>query len=438
MAMRHRNVSQGGRTRADVLLALTGALLLLGVVVMVYYVAIVVEHPGDGTHALSPESAKLVTATPCPSSRCPTCAVVAPQESVAVVPLSHVFPYRMRIVVFTYNRLEGLKQLIFSLLKADYPDDAKTARAISLHIFMDYPKKSLLAKAGPNGRPSQVLDNTRAFLAALRWPHGPLEIHRREGNVGLKKSIMEGWYPTEDSLGVPATDSTRHPTVVPEFCAFFEDDIEVSRDWFSWSNAAIRRYAGVGDVDDAVRAKRDPKMLGLSLFRPIKDELSGRKAVVENGNAPFILQQPCSWGAVYFPWLWREFRDWYSDLPPQYDPELVDPSDPSIRPSSNTWDTASSWKKYLIQRMHTLGWFMVYPNPPGTAVLSTNHLLKGEHPTPPRKFFELPLYETHQDDGALLRNLPPLEDLDAFDVMFAPKGKGPRNLPNYATRRDGR
>ena len=77
------------------------------------------------------------------------------------------------------------------------------------------------------------------------------------------------------------------------------------------------------------------------------------------------------------------------------------------------------------------GWFMVYPNLPDTMVLSTNHLLQGEHPLPPRRYFELPLYDGHSDASTALTNLPPLKDMQAFDVMFRSKGRGPFNLPNY-------
>ena len=365
-----------------------------------------------------------------------SCAPCPPKEETAA-PLQDVvkptFPFRLRIVVFTYNRIIGLRRILASLVSADYPPEAKAAGAISLHIFMDYPKKSLVAKAG-GGPLSSVLDGTRDFLDDFEWPHGPMKIHRREVNMGLKRSIMEGWYPTKASLGD-----------TPEFCAFFEDDIEVSRHWFTWTDAALRKYAGVGGGtpggsnkkvggNGTYSTNRDSKLLGLSLFRPVQDELSGNMSIVDNGDNPFILQQPCSWGAVYFPWLWREFRQWFADLPPNYDPALTDSSDPGVRPSSNSWPTVSSWKKYLIQRMHTRGWFMVYPNLPDTMVLSTNHLLQGEHPLPPRRYFELPLYDGQSDANAALTNLPPLKDMQAFDVMFRSRGKGPSNLPNYLLR----
>src|SRR5262249_7909728 len=135
--------------------------------------------------------------------------------------------------------------------------------------------------------------------------------------------------------------------------------------WYRWVDKALHSY----QLADA--PVRDEKLLGLALFRPIHDELSGKGCIVSNDNNPFALQQPCSWGAVYFPHQWRYFRDWYYA---GVDPLVSDENDNyTRRASSNTWDHKSSWKKYLIQLMYDSGWYMLYPNLPDSLVLSTNH-----------------------------------------------------------------
>lgn len=293
-------------------------------------------------------------------------------------------PFSMTVIVFTYNRIGGLRTLLSSLVLADYLQ----RKDIRLHIFLDFPKK-----------PETKLDGTRDYLDSFEWPHGPFEIHRRLSNAGLKKTIMESWYPHKDD----------------EVAAFFEDDIEVSREWFRWVSGGMQAYFGSSSVVD-------PKLLGLSLYRPIHDELSGRDVrKPTNDGSPFILQQPCSWGAVFFPKPWREFRRWY-DAHRSEPAELVDPLKPGVRPSSNTWDSGSSWKKYLIKVMYHEGWFMVYPNFGASSVLSTNHLLAGVHPTPPKDLFELPLVPSwplmSDDDKRVLALFPPLTSLVAYDVMF--------------------
>jgi hypothetical protein len=319
------------------------------------------------------------SASPCSSSSPATC---SPCATVSLAQAKELFS--MTIIVFTFNRIGGLRTLMKSLIAADYLG----RKDVRLHVFLDYPKKS-----------DMQLDGTREYLDALEWPHGPYEVHRRLANAGLKRTIMESWYPTRND----------------EVAAFFEDDIEVSFEWFRWVTGGMDAYfKSTNEIDR--------KLLGLSLYRPIKDELSGRdvRKPTKDGS-PFALQQPCSWGAVFFPRPWREFRQWY-DAHRGEPVELLDPADQSIRPTSNSWDSGSSWKKYLIKLMYQKGWYMVYPNFGGAAVLSTNHLLQGVHPTPPKDLFELPLVvpiaSMSEDDQRILTLFPPLETLVAYDVMF--------------------
>jgi hypothetical protein len=322
-----------------------------------------------------PPLAATTSETPCPTCQlCVPPALVRPAEP----PL-----FSLTVIVFTYNRIGGLRTLLHSLVAADFLGRTD----IRLHVFLDYPKK-----------PETRLDGTREYLDSFVWPHGPFDIHRRLANAGLRKTIMESWYPRRDD----------------EVAAFFEDDIEVSREWFRWVDGGMRAYFGAATVD--------PKLLGLSLYRPIHDELSGRDVrKPTNDGSPFLLQQPCSWGAVFFPQPWRKFRQWYDEH--RSEPaELIDPQRPGVRPSSNTWDSASSWKKYLIKLMYSEGWFMVYPNFGVSTVLSTNHLLPGVHNTPPKDLFELPLVPPLEsmtdDDKRVLALFPPLESLVTYDVMF--------------------
>eukprot|EP01064_Diplonema_japonicum_P002818 TRINITY_DN11818_c0_g2_i1.p1 TRINITY_DN11818_c0_g2~~TRINITY_DN11818_c0_g2_i1.p1 ORF type:complete len:398 (+),score=94.96 TRINITY_DN11818_c0_g2_i1:297-1490(+) len=298
--------------------------------------------------------------------------------------------YTVQINVFTYNRLKGLKRLWKSLVESDY-----LGHEVPLTIFFD-------KKEAPR-------DDTENWIRKISWPHGPLRIHRREQNVGLKKSIMEAWYPTgdDDTYGV-----------------FFEDDIEASPLWYLWVDSALKEYG----------KDKNSKLLGVSLYRPIHDELTAKSMKQLNTNGdPFLLQQPCSWGAVYFPRPWRKFRDWYIEKGHETDPVTKGHGLPYI--SSNTWSAKSSWKKYLIKYMYEKGLFMVYPNTPDKTVLTTNHLMKGEHPTPKRELFELPLltkdvYEEHMQSGTNILRAPRLDSLKAYDIAVRDVGTF-EGMPNY-------
>lgn len=330
-----------------------------------------------------------------------------------------VHSVRYRVVVFTYLRPDGLRRILKSLAEARYPK----AATVSLSILVDSPKKKQKGASAhdTSAANSQARAETLDVVRNFHWPHGPLTIHRREVNVGLKKNILESWYP-------PAAGSSADGgTGEEEMCALFEDDIEVSPFWFDWVTAAVDRYY----FEQSIEIKE--KLLGISLYRPIHDELSRKGCVVDNNHQPFLLQQPCSWGALYFPSAWRRFRDWYDE----FEATSADPVVVTARggePDSNTWPRSSSWKKYLIKFMHEQGLAMVYPNLPASAVFATNHLMKGEHPLPNRKLFELPLLDEkgarqiwndyRSDEGVngkrLIEpdSLPSLEDLKKFDVMF--------------------
>ncbi|RNF26495.1 uncharacterized protein Tco025E_01200 [Trypanosoma conorhini] len=297
-----------------------------------------------------------------------------------------------RVFVFTYARPDGLKETLTSLLNADY--SKASAGAVDLEVFVDYRRSES----------PQLQEKQSAIIQMLRdfaWPHGGYKIHQRLINAGLRLSIMEAWQPTSDR----------------EVAAFFEDDVVVSPYWFSWVHDALGQYApvGAGNIIEA-----DPHFVGFALFRPIFDELSRRRVEVKNSYAPFLLQQPCSWGAVYLPGPWRRFREFF---------EREKENDLRVRrlgrarnPTSNYWNHNSSWKKYLIYYMYRNGLYMMYPNLPEKLVLSTSRLLPGEHPTPSRKLFVLSLVQKEHLRKELversLSQFTSMKDMKVFDVMF--------------------
>eukprot|EP01006_Ploeotia_vitrea_P020540 TRINITY_DN52836_c0_g1_i1.p1 TRINITY_DN52836_c0_g1~~TRINITY_DN52836_c0_g1_i1.p1 ORF type:complete len:405 (+),score=10.81 TRINITY_DN52836_c0_g1_i1:44-1258(+) len=318
--------------------------------------------------------------------------------------------FKLHIFVFGYDRLTSFERLLDSLVAADY-----LGHTVTCSIFLDIPeapepkpdpKASKRKQAGPvklpppltNAEAREVFKHQFRHLEWLRdnakWPHGDLFIHKRESHRGLKGSIMEAWYPLGDN----------------EFGAFFEDDIEVSPFWYKWVAQALDTYYFIPD--------RPEKLLGLALYRPIHDELTARSMIIDNENAPFLLQQPCSWGAVYFPRQWQLFRDYFSH----------NPGNPTIplEISSNSWGFRTSWKKYLFRHMWNYGLFMVYPNLPEQKVLSTNHMLPGVHIDVAEKINQDQLKRTElalfmPDDFAKfpdkLSFMPPWKKLHIYNIV---------------------
>ena len=100
---------------------------------------------------------------------------------------------------------------------------------------------------------------------------------------------------------------------------FFEDDIEASPFYFAWAKWAILMYRYGPDS----RRQTAQKLFGVSLIQQKTSELdraTGRilwsasdilgHIKVFDSTSPYLSQVPSSWGAVYFPEVWREFHDY--------------------------------------------------------------------------------------------------------------------------------
>ena len=72
--------------------------------------------------------------------------------------------------------------------------------------------------------------------------------------------------------------------------------------------------------------------------------------------------------------------------------------------------------------MYDKGLFMIYPNLPEKHVFSTNHFMKGEHPTPKYNLYHLPLLtearaeHLRADEGRDPFEMPPLHKLQVLDI----------------------
>ena len=96
---------------------------------------------------------------------------------------------------------------------------------------------------------------------------------------------------------------------------------------------------------------------------------------LEFNNSPYLSQIPCSWGAVYFPEIWREFHSYLAGRLSKTWLTIDEHVVPHVR--SNKW--MRSWKKFFIELVYLRGYVMLYPNYEGFLSLSTNHLEVGSH-----------------------------------------------------------
>lgn len=106
----------------------------------------------------------------------------------------------------------------------------------------------------------------------------------------------------------------------------------------------------------------------------VKPKRSLTKKLLDAKAGPlYTAQLPCSWGAVYAPGPWRQFRKWslFQSREGKYGGDLE-------MGQASGW--AASWKRYLLELMLVMDWTMLYPFIDGShAAYSTNHVEIGEH-----------------------------------------------------------
>lgn len=207
---------------------------------------------------------------------------------------------------------------------------------------------------------------TQKLVDGFEWNAGPVTLRHRIILGGLMPAIVESWYPSSnDSYGV-----------------FLEDDVEVSPLFYGWLKMTILYYRY---SSEEMRA-RSSRLFGVSLYQQKMIELrpEGRRPFDAHemfsqmsleSNLPYLSQIPCSWGAAYFPEIWKEFHSFLSLRLSEISLPISETIVPEIR--SNSWPR--SWKKYIIELIYMRGYVMLYPNYPNFASLSTNHLEKGTH-----------------------------------------------------------
>lgn len=254
--------------------------------------------------------------------------------------------------------MESLDRLLKSLKTAHYLNDI-----VDLDIYLD-----ALAPA----------QNVTYLRDSFEWSFGTKTVHHRTVQAGLLTSVIESWYPTSED----------------EYAVFLEDDIEVSNQFYIWLKLTLLKY----QYDD----ERIPNLFGISLYTPRVIETTHprqnfpfNRTMISNGTmrSPFLLQLPCSWGALFFPQSWSEYQKYIAkrlELESQLSASSSIPTNltkselkqqitryeiPYLR--SNRW--RKSWKKYFIEYIVHKGLVMLYPNMPNQTSFSTNHMEVGQH-----------------------------------------------------------
>ncbi|KAF9154868.1 hypothetical protein DFQ26_009930 [Actinomortierella ambigua] len=293
----------------------------------------------------------------------------------------------IRMVVITNNRPGSCIRLLSSLSQAHYLNDK-----VPLMLNMD----------------AEADRVTIQMAGSFEWEHGPKLLRHRVRRGGLMLAVVEAWYPEGDH----------------EYAVLLEDDVEVSPLFYSWIKYNILRY------------RYSPghhlyhRMFGVSMYSQkfVETHLSGRSPFnpedifIETPEyelrTPFLLQLPCSWGAVYFPEHWREFHEYVADR--LLDIEWNKTSLQAVQiPRSRTNRWSNSWKKLFIEMIYMRGYVMLYPNYFNFTSFSTNHLEWGTHTKQQRNSAGTFLVPLMMEPTKMLGDLPNhrLPDWDSLPVL---------------------
>jgi hypothetical protein len=306
---------------------------------------------------------------------------------------------RVVINVLVNRRLDSLQRLCRSLLGADYMGDLNIG--LEFHLEAD--------------QPAAVM----AYVTDFVWPFGPKIVHARVVRAGLISVVVESWYPTDDN----------------EYLVLLEDDIEVSPYFYWWVRTALTAYH---------RAGAPANILGISLYTPrvVETAQGDERLPISHRpfdpqglifnltgrlNSPFLQQLPCSWGAVYFPRIWREFAAFMDFRTARGNLSSTEAHAGRFTiPRSTTTGWKASWKKFMIEMAWARGYFMMYPNFPNQASFSTNHMEVGEHiarndPNHDKNHFTVPLVQHSGVLGTILNGERLVwEELPALNLFGDP------------------
>ncbi|KAG9292244.1 hypothetical protein G9A89_023964 [Geosiphon pyriformis] len=223
------------------------------------------------------------------------------------------------------------------------------------------------------------------YAQKFKWRFGPVTLRHRVQQGGLLPAIVESFYPANED----------------EYAVLLEDDVEVSPFFYIWIKYNVLKYRYGSDRSSSKR------MFGVSLYSPNHLELNitGRKKFDPSSilkmaqiheHSPYLTQVPCSWGAVYFPEIWREFHEYLTGR--MQDIKTIKLQNITVPDSrSNRWK--NSWKRFFIELVYLRGYVMLYPNFNNFASLSTNHAEYGMHIHQQRQKsphpFEIPLIDSY-------------------------------------------
>ena len=183
------------------------------------------------------------------------------------------------IVVLTMNRGDSFKRLLDSLSNSDYG-----CAPIDLMIYID-------AQNYPISR-NEIEDEDKVVEIALsyKWTHGKKKIHRRLRNAGLRIAWLESMH--------------LHKSEEEGYIAFFEDDMEVSSQWYTFFQ--LVQKSGVFDTNNNITSLCLHPLVpsGTSIDMQCSKRKIEKESLVLDTN-----QFTCSWGPIWKRSHWKHLME---------------------------------------------------------------------------------------------------------------------------------
>lgn len=236
------------------------------------------------------------------------------------------------IIAVAYNRIEGLKRLLNSLLHAEYKEDHPT-----LIISVDK---------------SETLE-VEDFAKEFHWPFGEKYVRTFSENQGLKKHILScGEYFNQYDVLI-----------------ILEDDIYVSPSYYQFAEQASKYYMN------------DKCIAGISLYKHLFNVDASRPfCPINKGADVYFMKYAQSWGQVWMKNQWIEFKNWYNNHS-----ELF--TEHENLPENVCGWSKSSWLKYHIRYCVENNKYFVYPYESQVTCFSD----VGEHNVRKIRRFQVPI-----------------------------------------------
>ncbi|KAK4509332.1 uncharacterized protein ATC70_007683 [Mucor velutinosus] len=272
-----------------------------------------------------------------------------------------------------------VKRIFNSIKNADYLGDQ-----VDISILMDEKSDGLTSK----------------FVNNLQWSIGSKQIRHRISTVHPMQVFAEAWYPSSDH----------------EYAVMLDDRVELSRSFYIWIKYNLLKYRY------SQQQTTNKHIFGVSLYSPriIDTDPSGRlllQSTSSSSASPYLMQVPCSSGALYFPQHWREFHDYITAR--LTDQAIVKRGSgnkhlfkDSLLTVSKTNRWINSWRKYFDEMIYMRGYVMLYPSSQSsysTLHINWNKKQKAMYPSVD-SLYNVPLSRT------LPALLPDAQDLPVLDL----------------------